>query len=128
MNFFREKSQTSAIYPRVAPFAIFVGLLAIYGCLGKNGPYWGYTIRTVVGAWLIWQMRSFVPEMRWSFSLEAVAVGVAMFFVWVGLDPFLPKNHLLFTPTPGDAWNPFALYGAGSGLGWFYVIVHLLGS
>ena len=128
MNFFREKSQASPIYARVAPFCIFVGLM-VFGFLGKDSRYWSYALRTVVGFWMLWQMRPFVPEMRWTFSTEAVAIGVAVFVMWVGLDPFLPKNHLLFTPTPGDEWNPFARYGAGSGLfGWFYASVHLNGS
>lgn len=128
MNFFREKFRALPIYARVAPFAIFVGLIALNGLLGKNGPYWGYTFRTLFGAYLLWQMRPFVPEMRWKVSTEAIAVGVAMFAVWVGLDPFLPKNHIFFTPTANDFWNPFALYGAGSHLAWFYCLVHLLGS
>jgi CAAX prenyl protease-like protein len=128
MNFFREKSQASPVYARVAPFAIFVGLIALNGFFGKSGPYWVYVFRTVVGAWFLREMRRFVPEMRWTFSLEAVAIGVAVFVLWVGLDSFFPKNHLIFTPTADDVWNPFARYGAGSGLGWFFVTVRLLGS
>src|SRR5690242_19336775 len=96
--------------------------------LGKDSRYWAYVIRTAVGLWMIWQMGPFVSEMRWVVSTEAIAVGIAMFIGWVGLDPFFPKNHVLFTPTPGDEWNPFARYGDGSGVGWFYVLVHLFGS
>lgn len=128
MNLFREKCQASPIYARVAPFVIFVGLMLFNSLLGKSGPYWMYAVRTIVGLWMLWEMRAFVPEMRWNVSTEAVAVGIAMFGLWVGLDPFLPKNHLLFTPTPGDEWNPFARYGAGSGMGWFFVAVRLFGS
>jgi CAAX protease family protein len=127
MNFFREKCQASPIYARVAPFCIFVGLIAL-ASLGKDSRYWAYVIRTAVGLWMIWQMRPFVPEMRWVVSTEAIAVGVAMFIMWVGLDPFFPKNHVFFTPTPGDEWNPFARYGAGSGLAWSYILIHLFGS
>lgn len=127
MNFFREKCQASPIYARVAPFCIFVGLMLL-GFLGKDSRYWSYLIRTIVGFWMIWQMRPFVPEMRWTVSTEAIAVGIAVFVMWVGLDSFFPKNHVLFTPTPGDEWNPFARYGAGAGLGWFYVSVRLIGS
>lgn len=128
MNFFRERAQTSPIYARVAPFVVFVALIALNGLFGKNGPYWMYAVRTVVGAWLIWQMRPFVPEMRWAISLEAVAVGIAVFVIWVALNPFVPQNHIFFTPTPGDEWNPFTLYGVGSGAGWLFVVVRLLGS
>lgn len=128
MNLLREKFQASPTYARFAPFVIFVALIALNGLFGKDGPYWMYAIRTGVGAWLIWEMRPFVPEMRWAVSLEAVAVGVAVFVMWVGLDPFVPKNHIFFTPTADDVWNPFALYGAGSGMAWFFVIVRILGS
>ena len=41
-------------------------------------------------------------------------MGMAVFVMWVGLDPFFPKNHIFFSPTPSDIeWNPFARYGAG---------------
>jgi hypothetical protein len=128
MNFFREKAQASPIYARVAPFVIFVGLMILNGVFGKDGPYFVYAFRTLVGAWLIWQMRPFVSEMKWNFSLEAVAIGIAVFVMWVALDPVFPKNHIFFTPTADDVWNPFTRYGAGSGLGWFFVVVRLLGS
>jgi hypothetical protein len=100
----------------------------VLGFLGKDSRYWSYALRTIAGFWMLWQMRAFVPEMRWNVSTEAIAVGVAVFVMWVGLDPFFPKNHVFFTPTPGDEWNPFARYGAGAALGWFYVSVRLIGS
>ena len=127
MNLLREKFQGSPIYARVAPFLIFLVLTACQGQLGKDSMYWAYALKTVVGAWLILEMRPFVPEMRWAISLEAVAIGVVVFIMWVGLDPFFPKNHIFFTPTADDAWNPFALYGQGSSRGWFYIAVHVLG-
>jgi uncharacterized protein len=129
MNFFREKFRASPIYVRVAPFFIFVGLIAFGGMFGKDGPFWIYALRTFLGAWFLWEMRPFVSEMRWAISLEAVAIGVAVFVMWVALDPFFPKNHIFFSPKPGDLdWNPFQRYGAGAGIAWFFVIVRLLGS
>lgn len=129
MNFLREKFRASPIYVRVAPFFIFVALIAFSGMFGKDSPYWIYALRTFLGAWFLWEMRPFVPEMRWEVTLEAVAIGIAVFIMWVGLDSFVPKNHLFFgPPKPEDMWNPFARYGAGSGLGWFYVLVRLIGS
>jgi CAAX prenyl protease-like protein len=129
MNFLREKFSASPIYVRVAPFFVFVGLIALGGLFGKSGPFWIYTLRTFLGAYLLWEMRPFVPEMRWAISTEAVAVGVAVFIMWVGLDSFVPKNHLFFSPSPKDIeWNPFERYGAGAAMGWFFVTVRLLGS
>jgi CAAX prenyl protease-like protein len=129
MNLLREKFQASPIYARFAPFVIFVGLMALtFLAPGPGAGYWDYVLRTIVGIWLIREMRPFVPEMRWAISLDAVAVGIVVFVIWVGLDPYVPQNHIFFKPTANDAWNPFALYGKGSGLAWFYVMVHLLGS
>ena len=42
---------------------------------------------------MIYAVRPFVTEMRWAFSWEAIAVGVLIFAIWVGLDRFYP--HLL---------------------------------
>ncbi|HLX70625.1 MAG TPA: CAAX prenyl protease-related protein [Verrucomicrobiae bacterium] len=128
MNLLREKFQASPIYARFAPFLIFVGLMAFNGVLGKDGQYWMYAVRTGVGLWLILEMRPFVPEMRWAISLEAIAVGIAMCVMWIALNPYVPQNHVFFTPTPGDEWNPFARFGEGSGLAWFFAAVRILGS
>jgi CAAX prenyl protease-like protein len=128
MQFLREKFRASPIYVRCAPFVIFVALTFCQGLFGKGGAYWMYGVKTIIGAMLVWEMRPFVPEMRWAFSLEAVAVGVAVFLIWVGLDPYVPHNFSSSAPNPADAWNPFARYGAGSTTAWFYVGIHLFGS
>lgn len=128
MSLLRDKFQASPIAARFLPFAIFVALTALQGHFGKDSMYWMYALKTAVGAWVIWEMRPFVPEMRWAISLEACLVGIAVFVIWVGLDPFIPKNHLFFKPTASDTWNPFAQYGAGSALAWLYVTVRTLGS
>jgi len=46
-----------------------------------------------------------------------------VFAVWVGLDGWYPRFS-----DPGEGWNPFKHYGAGSGVGWFYVAIRILGS
>src|SRR5579859_1769133 len=123
MSFLREKFQASSIYVRVAPFIIFLGFTFFQDSFGEEGRYWMYLVKSAVGAWLIWEMRPFVPEMRWAFSWEAVVVGVAVCVMWVGLDPFYPK----FTK-PGPSWDPEAIFGKGSGGAWSFNLVHLLGS
>jgi CAAX prenyl protease-like protein len=128
MNLLREKFQASPIYARFVPFVIFVGLMAFNSVLGKDGLYWMYAVRTAVGFWLLLEMRPFVSEMRWAISLEAVAVGIAIFVIWVALNPYVPQNHILFKPTVGDVWNPFARFGQASGLAWFFAVVRILGS
>jgi hypothetical protein len=86
MDFLRRKFEGSPEYARVAPFVIFVVLTALQGQLGEDSRYWLYLLKTLAGAWLIWEMRPFVPEMRWNISWEALVVGAAVFGIWVGLD------------------------------------------
>jgi len=107
---------------RVAPFLIFVLLTACQGNFGVASAYWFYLAKTIVGVWLIWEMRPFVSEMRWAISWEAVAVGILIFAVWVGLDKFYPKIfHLIATGNPNE------VFGNGSALAWFFIGVHILG-
>ena len=121
---------------RVAPFVVFVVLTSLESWFGEAGRYWLYVAKTLVGAWMLWMVRSVVREMRWAVSWEAVAAGVAVFVVWVGLDGIVPTLQELWIriglskarPTPTPAWNPFVRFGNGDTLGWFFVYVRLLGS
>lgn len=106
---------------RVAPFVIFVLLTAAQGQFGAASTYWFYLAKTLVGLWLVFEMRPLVAEMRWAFGWEALLVGVGIFAVWVGLDPFYP--HLFKT---GGA-NPFSQFGENAALAWVFSIIHILG-
>jgi CAAX prenyl protease-like protein len=119
MEFLQKKFAASPIYARVAPFVIFLGLTFCQ----KVDPYWMYLAKTVVGGWLVWEMRPFVSEMRWAISWEAIAVGILICVMWVGIDNYYPK----FADAP-RIWNPNTRYGEHSGLAWMFVVVHLLGS
>jgi len=123
MELLRKKFEASPEYVRIAPFVIFVILTAMQGQFGESSRFWLYALKTVVGAWLVWEMRPFVEEMRWEISWEAVVVGVGVFAVWVGLDGWYPRFS-----DPGEGWIPFKQYGAGSGAGGFYVAIRILGS
>lgn len=107
---------------RVMPFVVFLVLTGCQGKFGAASADWFYLAKTLIGAWLIGQMRPLVTEMRWAVSWEAVVVGVLIFVVWVGLDPWYPK---LFST--GATGNPFTIFGAGSGWAWFFIAVHVLG-
>ena len=107
---------------RVAPFLIFLALTFCQGKFGAASAYWFYFAKTLAGAWLVWEMRPFVAEMRWAVSWEAIIVGVGIFAVWVGLDPHYP--HLM---KGGATGNPNETFGEGSALAWFFIIVHLFG-
>ncbi|HTA94741.1 MAG TPA: hypothetical protein VK769_01320, partial [Verrucomicrobiae bacterium] len=84
--------------------------------------YWFYFAKTVVGAWLVWEMRPFVSEMRWAISWEAIVVGVGIFAVWVGLDQLYPKFS-----SAGATGNPNEVFGQNSAFAWFFIAVHILG-
>ena len=118
-----KKITGSPLLVRVVPFLIFLGLTSLQGRFGPASAYWLYFAKTVAGIWFIWTMRPGVAEMRWSMSWEAVVVGVAIFAVWVGLDPFYPKMK-----TVDAAWNPFIQFGEHSALAWIMVAVRMLGS
>lgn len=131
----RKFLSTSPAAARVAPFAIFVLLTAAQGKFGPASAYWFYLAKTLVGAWLLFAVRPFVPEMRWAFSGEAVAVGFGVLVMWIGLDPHYPMtNELLAKIGLGDAAkvavdnaNPNLVFGAHSLLTPFFLAVHVVG-
>jgi uncharacterized protein len=122
MQALRQKCESSPEFARVAPLAIYAILGFLQSGFGPELRYWAYIIKTFLGAWVLWQVRPFVPEMRWKISWEAVLVGVAIFAIWIGLDGYYPRMSELDAGT-----NPFAQFGAGSALAWFYVVVHVAG-
>ncbi len=133
-----EEFKKSPVWARVLPFGVFLLITVTFQAGGgETGRYWWYLVKTLVGAWLVWEFRGVIAEMRWAFSWEAVGVGVLVFGIWVGLDPFYPKqDELLFRlglgKDPAEAtpvvWNPFVAFGAGSLMGWFFVLVRTVGS
>jgi len=123
MRFLGKKFEASPALARVAPFAIFLALTFCQGMFGEASRYWFYLAKIVVGAWLIWEMRPLVAEMRWGFSWEAAAVGVAVFAAWIGLDDLYPKIG-----RAGSAWNPHLQFGEQSALAWTLVAARIIGS
>lgn len=119
---FLTKFFSNPVYARVAPFVIFVALTCCQGKSESALAEWIYLAKTLVGAWLVYEMWPHVSEMRWAISWEAVVVGIAVCVIWVGLDPF----YYHFSKT-GSTGNPFAVFGKGSPLAWFFIAVHILG-
>ena len=132
----RKFLSVSPMMARVAPFVIFVLLTAAQGKCGPASAYWFYFAKTLVGLWLLLEIRPLVTEMRWAFSWEAVAVGVAVFAVWVGINgEWTTQNSLWvklgFSHAPAKAasvWNPNDQFGAGSALAWLFIVTRILGS
>src|SRR5690349_14780411 len=123
MNFLRSKNASSPEFARIAPFAVFACLTFLQGQLGPSSPYWVYLLKSLVGAWMIWEARPFVQEMRWKLSWESLVVGVVIFVAWVGLDGLYPRLTRL-----QEGWNPNKQFGAGSPAAYFFVIVRIAGS
>jgi len=117
-----EKYFAKPAADRVAPFLVFLALTFCQGKFGAASAYWFYLAKTLVGGWLVWKMRPAVSEMRWAFSWEAVVVGVGIFVIWVGLDPFYPKIF-----AGGATGNPNETFGQNSALARFFIAVHILG-
>lgn len=124
---FRKKLAESPEYARCAPFLIFVVITVLGGYLPGDWKFWMYTGKTILGAWFVWEMRRYVAEMRWKLSWEAVVVGVLVFVMWVGIDPFYPKISAFFKDTEESIWNPFARFGEGSMLAWTLIVIRILG-
>jgi CAAX prenyl protease-like protein len=116
-----QRIAASPVSVRVAPFAVFLALTFAQGRLGPGSAYWLYLAKTLVGAGLIVWMRPLVEEIRWRCSWEAVAAGVGVFALWVGLDPHYPKWI-----GATEAWNPARDFGGWAG--WFFVAVRIVGS
>src|SRR6476660_2498954 len=95
MGLLREKLRASPIHARVAPYVLLVLLTVVQDEAFKGpGRYWMYLGKMLLGAWCIWQVRDLVTEARWAVSWEAIVVGVGVCVVWVGLDPYYPKNEV----------------------------------
>ena len=120
--FLRKPFAASPPFVRVAPFVIFLALTFCQGQFGEASRYWFYLAKTLIGAWLVWEMRPFVSEMRWVVSWEAIIVGVMVFVMWVGIDPFYPQMK-----QSGPAWNPHRQFGDGSPLAWGFMVMRIFG-
>jgi uncharacterized protein len=126
MNFIAQQIQGSPIRARVAPYVIIVLLTVLQDSFEGPMRYWMYLVKMFVGLWCVWEMRSMVPEIQWAVSLEAIMVGVLVFVIWVGLDPYYPKFSFLFKT--GNPWNPLKEFSGEPAMGWFFVGVRTIGS
>jgi CAAX prenyl protease-like protein len=134
MNLLSDRLKSSPIAVRVVPFAVFLALTAAQSSFGESGRYWFYFLKTVAGAWMIWEVRPFIPEMKWAFSVPAVLAGIFVFVMWVGLQDFLrmlglnPESAVMKSTDATGPWNPLKAFGDEPAIGWFFVGVRILGS
>ena len=124
-------SLSRSAWLRIAPFALFMALLALRGAAPDDGTWgfdarWLYAVTVVaVGAMLIFFWRDYgelarqnLPEARE--LLLAVAVGVAVFAVWIQLDaPWMTLGE------PSAGFVPLTAAGA---IDWPLVAVRWVGA
>src|SRR5688572_16001993 len=118
---------------RVAPFAVFIGLMIFQDRFGESGRYWIYLAKTLAAAATLLIVFRHIEELEWRFSWEAVVVGVGVFAFWIGLNGHYPPLNVLYanyvcpllqkiglakdcatSTTPH--WNPNEAFGTGSPL------------
>ena len=125
----RDYLEESPLAVRVAPFVIFLLLTGLQGKVGPSSVYWLYLIKTVLGAWMLLAVWPLIRELKWAISWEAVVVGVGVFGMWVGLHGVYPGlNELMGKGDETPPWNPHLVFGQGTGLAWFFILVRTLGS
>jgi uncharacterized protein len=121
----------SPLLVRVVPFAIFLALTNLQGQFTPEARYWIYLAKTIVGALLLFLTFRYIKELKWKFTWEAVAVGVAVFVMWVGLDPLLERTFGRTYPklAPSSVpWNPNEAFGTGSALAMLFIVTRIVGS
>lgn len=123
MQALKTKFEGSPLLARVVPFAVFLGLTSLQSLVGPAVASWLYFLKTLIGGWLVWMTWGMVSEMRWDFSLRALGIGIFVCVFWVGLDSFYP--HI---GGKSEGWNPFVIFKDSAALGWFFVVVRILGS
>lgn len=123
MNSLRQRLAGSPALARVFPFVLFAGLTFFQDSFGEPARYWIYFGKTLLGVWALWVVRPLVTEMKCHFSCAALFVGVAVFVIWIALDPFYPHFG-----KRGVMWNPFAQFTDNSPQAWFFVGIRVLGS
>jgi len=126
MNFLSSQFRASPVHARVLPYVIILILTFVQDSFDGPQRYWLYLAKMLVGAWCIWEVRAIVPEMRWAISWEAMAVGVLVCVMWVGLDPYYGKVEVMVKV--GAPWDPFREFGDNSAMGWLFLVVRIAGS
>ncbi len=74
--------------PYVLPFAVYMAFLTLQTPTNLT---WMYPVKTIVVAATLLYFRKEYPELRLSFSWLAVAIGLAVIVLWIGIDPYYPK-------------------------------------
>ncbi|HMC28133.1 MAG TPA: CAAX prenyl protease-related protein [Verrucomicrobiae bacterium] len=131
MNLIPARVRASPALVRVFPFVLFIALTALQPYAGETGQYWIYLLKTVVAGAILWSSRSLIPEMRWKLSWEGLAVGAAVFLVWIKLGDIIRAagfGSFGEWRISAKSWNPAAHYGSNSPVAEFFLAVRVIGS
>ena len=107
-------STSAFLLPFVA--VLFAGMLS--RAMSSNFE-WAYGLRVLLVASVLWYFRRAYAGLDWRPGWPAVAAGITVFFLWIGLD------RLAGTPSAG---LPGALAQAPPGLRWFWILTRSLGA
>jgi CAAX prenyl protease-like protein len=110
----------------VAPFVAFIAVMAIEKALGLP-PAWMYRIRCLVGLAVLLLVSRPLLSFRASRPLQSIALGVAVFAIWVAPDVlFGYRGHWLFENSfTGKAASSLP---AGVRVNWEFLFFRVLGS
>lgn len=118
-----------AAIARIAPFALFMLLLALRGALPADAgfdPRWVYGITVAAVGGLLWHFRRQYGELArqtWPQAREwalAICTGLAVFLLWIQLDaPWMQLGE------PSAAFVPL---NAAGGLDWPLIVVRWIGA
>jgi len=115
---------------RVVPFALFLVLTFCQDAFGGAARYWFYLAKTLVGAWMVWEMWPLVEEMRWKLSFIGILGGIVGFAVWVWLDDLVRligiKPGFLKLKLAGAPWNPHEQFAPN--LAYMFIAIRIAGS
>lgn len=85
--------------------------------LGMTADFeWTYGLRVLFGAAVLWRCREAYADMNWRPGWPALAAGISVFLLWIGLD----TSPLLSMPEPLAAASP--------GLRTFWIAIRCLGA
>lgn len=117
----------NASLPYVLPFAVFLVFLALDQHLP---PSWrpGYPVRIMVVSFCLVLLSRSVVTLRTTRSFASVALGLAVFVIWIGPDLLWPgyREHWLFrNPLTGEFQRPLS---RPIRTGWFFLFFRVAGS
>jgi CAAX prenyl protease-like protein len=115
-------------FPFVGPFALFMGFLAFAQTLHPHAIYGVYPLQTLVVGLVLLALLPRLPTLKPAAPLASVGIGVLVFVLWVGLDPYLPTQEMIpwIGKPRGEGFNPYLFEDRQ--IRWGLIFFRILGS